>query len=252
MMADAKKPVSGAHHWGDGDDRQQHDHQGSDGGSFSAYVAKPASGKGPALVLLHAILGANEELRDHADRFAAQGFVVLVPDLFWRIAPGIELGTSEADLKKAFAYSDQFDVDKGTEDICATVTVARGMPGTTGQVCALGHCLGGKLAYLAATRCGVNAAVGYYGVGIEKLLGESHRATCPILLHFGGADRYVPIAAVDQIRAHFATRPEVEIHLYPEAEHGFSSAGRPFYNKAAADLAQRRTATFLKHLESGR
>ena len=226
--------------------------QARDGGSFSAYVAKPASGRCAALVLLHAILGANQELRDLADRFAAQGFVVLLPDLFWRIAPGIELGTSEADLQKAFAYSAQFDPDKGAEDICATVAVARGLPGTTGRVGALGHCLGGKLAYLAATRCGVDAAVGYYGVGIENLLGESDRATCPIMLHFGGADRYVPIAAVNQIRAHFAQRPEVEIHLYPEAEHGFSSAGRPFYNKAAADLAQSRTAAFLTHLDARR
>lgn len=221
-----------------------------DGGSFNAYVAKPASDSGaPALVLLHAILGANKELRDLADRFAAQGFAVLLPDLFWRIAPGIELGGSEADLKKAFEYSAHFDPDKGTEDICATVEVARSLPGTTGRVGALGHCLGGKLAYLAATRCGVDVAVGYYGVGIEKLLGESDRAKCPIMLHFGGADRYVPIAAVDQIRTHFAGRPEVEIHLYPGAEHAFSSAGGRYYNKAAADLAWSRTTAFLKHLE---
>jgi carboxymethylenebutenolidase len=216
-----------------------------DGGSFRAYLAKPASG-GPALVLLQAILGVNQDLRNLADDYAAEGFVVLVPDLFWRLEPGIELGTSEADLKRAFAYSARFDADKAALDIGATVDVARGLAGTTGKVGALGHCLGGKLAYLAATRCGVDAAVGYYGVGIEKLLAESGRARCPMVLHFGGADHYVPMAAVAEIRAHFANRPEVEIYDYPGAEHGFALTGRPYYHEAAATAADARSMVCLR------
>ena len=82
------------------------------GAKFKAYVALPPGGKGPGLVMLQEIFGINAAMRDVADRFAEEGYVAGVPDLFWRIKPGIDLGYAEADFAKAFEYYGQFDVDK--------------------------------------------------------------------------------------------------------------------------------------------
>ena len=136
-----------------------------DGGSFSAYLATPEQGSGPGIVLLQELFGINAYIRGVADYYAEEGYVVLAPDLFWRIAPGIELGFTGADREKAFELYGKFDVDRSVDDIAATVAALRALPECKGKVGALGFCLGGLLAYLAAARAGVDCAVSYYGVG---------------------------------------------------------------------------------------
>src|SRR5690348_17687307 len=138
-----------------------------DGGSFKAYLAAPEKGSGPGIVLLQEIFGINAYVREVADYYAEEGYVVLAPDLFWRLDQDVDLGYTEADWKKAFDYFQRFNVDQGVEDITAAVKTLRARPELAGKIGALGFCLGGKLAYLAAARSGVDVAVGYYGVGIE-------------------------------------------------------------------------------------
>jgi len=118
----------------------------ADGGRFRAYLAVPEAGSGPGLVLVQEIFGVNAHMREVADLYAAEGYVVLCPDLFWRIEPGIELGQTEAAWKQALALYQKFDVAKGAEDITATVKALRGLKQCTGKIGALGLCLGGKLA----------------------------------------------------------------------------------------------------------
>ena len=139
----------------------------ADGGRFKAYMTVPASGRGPGIVLCQEIFGVNAYVREVAELYAEEGYVVLAPDLFWRMQPMVDMGYSEAEWQKAFEFFQKFDVDAGIKDIAACVQALRGRPECTGKVGALGHCLGGKLAYLAAARAGVDCAVGYYGVGIE-------------------------------------------------------------------------------------
>ncbi|MEI9988174.1 MAG: dienelactone hydrolase family protein [Aliidongia sp.] len=112
-------------------------------GKMNAYVATPKGGSGPALVVIQEIFGVNQVMRDLTDGFAAQGFVAICPDLFWRIEPGIDItDKTQAEWARAFQLFQTFDVDKGLNDIAKTITAIRQYPGSTGKVGAVGYCLG--------------------------------------------------------------------------------------------------------------
>ena len=145
-------------------------------GAFGAYLARPAAAKAPAVVAIQEIFGVNAVMRGVCDGLARQGFLAICPDLFWRIEPGVDItDRSQAEWDKAFKLYNAFDVDLGVQDISATIAFARTAPASTGKVGAVGYCLGGLLAFLTATRTDVDAAVGYYGVGIESRLDEAEK-----------------------------------------------------------------------------
>src|SRR5262247_3372120 len=217
-----------------------------DGASFKAYLAKPEKGSGPGIVLLQEIFGINQYMRDVADYYAEEGYVVLAPDLFWRLEPGVEL--SEAEFEKAFGLYQKFDVPKAVEDIAASVAALRAQSACVGKIGALGFCLGGALAYLAAAHCGVDSAVGYYGVGIEKMLDLVSRIKCPLVLHFAAEDKFVPEAAREQVKAAFAGNPSAEIYVYPGVDHAFARPGGHAYNKPAAMMAHSRSIALFRRV----
>src|ERR1700736_1907594 len=136
----------------------------ADRGTFSGYLATPESGSGPGLILLQEVFGVNQHIRELADLYAEEGYVVLAPDLFWRMKPGVELGYSEDDIKTAFSYYQRFDIDQAILDTGDALRALRADARCTGKVGAIGFCLGGKLAYLTAARLPMDAAAGYYGV----------------------------------------------------------------------------------------
>jgi carboxymethylenebutenolidase len=219
----------------------------ADGGRFKAFVALPEGGTGPGLLLLQEIFGINFHLKDMARNFAEEGYVVAVPDLFWRIEPGIDLGYSEADFATALKLYEKFDIDAAIRDAGATLTALKALPACTGPAGAIGYCLGGRLAYLTAARAdGVACAISYYGVGIEQNLTEGANIACPLVIHCPGDDSYIPPASVVQIREAFAKRPEVEVYVYPGADHGFDNKNRPAYNRSAASLAYSRTIAVMR------
>ena len=173
------------------------------GGAFRGYLTVPEAGSGPGLLIEQEIFGINASLREVADLYAEEGYVCLVPDLFWRMEPGVDLGYGEADFAKAFGFYQRFDVDQALVDIGAALEALRARPECTGKAAAMGFCLGGKLAYLTAARHDVDAAVSFYGVGIEEALDESGGIACPLLMHFAGEDSFVPQEAVDTITGPF-------------------------------------------------
>src|ERR1700760_2066381 len=145
-------------------------------GDFGAYVARPAAAETPAVVVIQEIFGVNQVMRDVADGLAAHGYLAICPDLFWRIEPGIDItDQSEAEWKRAFELFNAFDVDAGVKDIAATIDHIRQDPACNGKVGAVGFCLGGLLAYLTATRTDVDAAIAYYGVGIDARVAEAEK-----------------------------------------------------------------------------
>jgi carboxymethylenebutenolidase len=219
----------------------------ADGGTFNAYLALPEDGRGPGLVVLQEIFGVNRHLRELADRYAEEGYVTIVPDLFWRLQPGVDFGYSEAEIAAAFDYYGRFDPDQAIKDVADTIRALRAMPECNGKIGALGFCLGGMLAYLTAARCNVEAAISYYGVGIEKRLNETGAVRCPLMLHFGEQDRFVPPAAREMIAAAFKERDDVESYVYPGADHAFNNPVRPSYDRFAASLAHSRTIGMLRH-----
>jgi carboxymethylenebutenolidase len=219
----------------------------ADGGTFNAFLAVPEAGTGPGIVLLQEIFGVNANMRAVAKHYAEEGYVVLAPDLFWRLEPGVELGFTEADMQKAFSLYSRFDFDKAISDISATVAALRALPSCTGKVGAVGFCLGGLLSVLAAAHSGVDCAVGYYGVGIEKRLDEAAAITVPLVLHFGETDSHVPPEAVAAIKARLTT-PNVEMHVYPGVGHGFSAPGRDAYDKPASMMAHSRSIALFRRV----
>jgi carboxymethylenebutenolidase len=216
-------------------------------GNFTAYVARPAAPKAPAVVVIQEIFGVNAVMRAVADQLASQGYLAVCPDLFWRIEPGVDISDkTEAEWKKAFSLLQAFDVDAGLKDIQAAVDAARRDPGCTGKVGAVGYCLGGRLAFLAATRTDVAAAVGYYGVTIENYLDEAKTLTTPLMLHIAAEDQFAPKPAQEQIIAALKDKPGVEIHVYPGRDHAFARPGGQHFHAGDAALADSRTAAFFK------
>ncbi|MGF6854602.1 dienelactone hydrolase family protein [Paraburkholderia sp. CI3] len=217
-----------------------------DGGRFNAYVARPAQGSGPGLVLLQEIFGVNDTMKATADRYAEEGYVVLVPDLFWRIKPSIALGYGDADMKEALGYLGQFDAEVAVKDIAATVAALRELPEQAGKVGVVGYCLGGKLAFLSATRTDVDCAVSYYGVGLEAHLDEVSAINCPMVFHFPENDAHCPPETRERISAALRTRPQIEQYVYPGCDHAFAAPQRKQYDKAAAMMAYSRTLALLR------
>ena len=219
---------------------------GDGSGSFRGYLALPAGGSGPGLVLAQEIFGINSTMRDVADYYAEEGYVVLVPDIFWRQEPNVELGYTEADWQRAFGYFQGFDEAKGMQDIQTAITTLRARAEVTGKVGVLGFCLGGKLAYLAACRTDADVAVGYYGVGIDAALGEADSIKSPLVLHIAELDKFCPPEARDKIVQTLKGRPNIALHVYPGMDHAFARLGGEHYDKASALMAHERTIGALK------
>ena len=215
-------------------------------GSFSGYLALPPGGRGPGLVIAQEIFGVNQPMREIADAFAARGYVVLVPDLFWRMEPNIELGYTPEDWQKAFTYFQRFNVDTGVEDIQSAITTLREQAFVSTHVGVMGFCLGGKLAYLSACRTDADVAIGYYGVGIEDALDEASHLHCPLVLHIAQLDKYCDEAAQEKIRQGLGHRDKVEVWLYPDADHAFARPGGEHYHQPSADLALERSLSALQ------
>ena len=218
----------------------------ADGGRFVAYLSVPPARPAPGLLLLPEIYNVNDHIRAVADGFAAQGFVVLAPDVFWRIAPGTWLAYTPAGQAQARALNARLDVDRLVDDLGACVTALRARPECTGKVGAAGFCLGGKLAFLCAARHAIDAAVSYYGVRIEDYLDQADRVSCPMVMHFAGNDSHVPPEAVAAITARMAGHDNVAIHVYPGAEHAFNRKGYPPYHEAHAQTAMARTLALFR------
>jgi carboxymethylenebutenolidase len=216
-------------------------------GSFAAYLASPAAGRGPGIVVVQEIFGVNGAMRATADALSASGFFALVPDLFWRLEPGVQLtDKTDAEWQRAFDLMKRFDAKLGVQDIQTTITRLRTMAGCTGKVGAVGYCLGGLLAYLTAARTDSDTSVGYYGVNIQAMLGESVAIKKPLMLHIAGNDEYTPPEAQQQIVDGLAGNPLITIHRYLEMNHAFARPGGKHYDQANAGLANSRTATFFR------
>jgi len=225
--------------------------KGEDGG-FAAYVARPAKAKAPAVVVIQEIFGVNAVMREICDGLAAEGFLAVCPDLFWRIEPGIDItDQSEAEWKRAFELFNAFDVEAGMKDIASTIDQVRGMAEVNGKVGAVGFCLGGLLAFLTATRTDSDASVAYYGVGIEGRVAEADKLAHPLLMHIAEEDQFVPKPAQELILSALKNHPQIQIHTYPGRDHAFARTGGEHYDAADAKLAGGRTLAFFRQHLSG-
>jgi carboxymethylenebutenolidase len=217
-------------------------------GAFSAYLAAPkGEAPGPTIVVAQEIFGVNAVMRETCDWLASEGYWAVCPDLFWRIRPDIDItDQTEAEWAQAFDLYKAFNVDTGLQDLGATIAHARGMGATS--IGAAGYCLGGLLAFLTACRTDTDAAVGYYGVGIDGFLVEASKIKCPVMLHIAEEDGFVNKESQATVKAALSG-PRFEIFSYPGRDHAFARQGGNNFNARDADTANGRTlAFFRKHL----
>ncbi|MFZ0633667.1 MAG: dienelactone hydrolase family protein [Acidobacteriaceae bacterium] len=212
----------------------------ADGFELDAYVARPAGVPVAGLVVVQEAFGVNHHIREVTDEWAADGFLAVAPALFDRVERGVELGYEPETLQKAMGLIQKGNPDDRVQDVAAALDYGRSETGK--KVGVIGYCLGGSMAWLAATRLNPDAAVGYYGSQIPKYAGEDLHA--PVMLHFGAEDTHIP---KDEIEAKVAAvHPEVPIYFYAGAGHGFNTSDRASYNPEAAKLARERSLEFLR------
>lgn len=217
-----------------------------DGGEMGAYVALPASGAGPGVLVLMEIFGVGSYIRRAAERLAELGYVALAPDLYRRTQPGFEAAHDEAGLAEAFAAVGRLDTEGAVEDAIVALQHLRGLPELSGPVAVLGFCLGGTLAFRVAAAGDPAAAVAYYGSGIADALSDGEQISCPVLFHFGGEDPYIPREDAERVAAAAASRPDWDVHIQPDGGHAFDNHDAPMFSRPeAAARAWGLTSEFL-------
>ena len=216
---------------------------------FDCYVARPAGEPKATIVVIQEIFGVNAGIRRKCDKLAGEGYLALAPDLFCRLTRNVELDPDvEEELQQAFTLMGQFDQDEGVRDIEATIRYARNSEGCE-KVGAVGYCLGGRLAFMTATRTDADACVGYYAVGIDNLLREKHAIANPLMLHIPTGDHFVGPETQKAMHEGLADHPKVTLCEYPGLDHGFATEIGQRRDEEGAQLADRRTAEFFaEHL----
>ena len=221
----------------------------NDDSTFDAYVARPADTPRAAILVIQEIFGVNAGIRRKCDKLAEDGYLAIAPDLFWRLEPGVELDPDvEPEFQRALDLMGKFDQDQGIRDIEATIHYIRAKEGVAKVGC-VGYCLGGRLAYMTAARTDVDASVGYYGVGIDGLLGEKHAIANPLLLHIPTEDGFVDKDTQKAMHEGLDDHPKVTLYDYEGLDHGFATEFGKRRADEAAQLADRRTSEFFaQHL----
>ena len=213
----------------------------ADGHRLAANLALPKTKARGALVVVQEIFGVNSHIRNVADGFAADGYLVVAPALFDRVERSVELGYDAADIARGRALKDASPTDKALLDLQAAVAAARARLGPNGRVGMVGYCWGGLLSWLAACELdGIAASVSYYGGGIPDHAARAPR--CPVLAHFGERDALIPMAGVEELRRLY---PGITVQLYP-AGHGFNCDQRGSFDAASATLARQRSLAFFR------
>jgi len=219
-------------------------------GVFDCYVAEPETTPKAAIIVIQEIFGVNAGIRRKCDKWAEAGYLALAPDLFWRLEPQVQLDPDiPSEFDRALALMGRLDQDKAIADIEATIRAARGgksgLPKTEKVGC-VGYCLGGRLAFMTACRTDIRASVGYYGVGIDGLLGEKHAISHEVMLHIPTADGFVSSEVQAAMHAGLDDHPKVTLHDYEGLDHGFAAEFGDRRNENAASLADRRTEAFFE------
>jgi carboxymethylenebutenolidase len=209
------------------------------GGEMPGYLALPRR-PGAAVVVIQEIFGVTSAIKATCDWLASRQLVALCPEIFWRTDPGVVL--AETEREKGFACRAKVNDNQAAADVAASIAWLRKHPHVNAGVGVVGYCWGGLLSYLTATQHKPDAAVSYYGVGIDKRLGDAKNLACPMLFHYAELDKFAGPEAVAQVAE--ACKGNT-VHTYPGVDHAFARPGGHNFNAKAADLADMRTLSFF-------
>ena len=214
-----------------------------DGTSMRAYVARPAASSTRGLLLFQEAFGVNAHIRDVAERFAAQGFVVVAPELFHRTAPGFDCAYSE--FAKAMPHLEAITEAGLDADVRAAYAWLQ-RDGVGANTAAVGYCLGGRVSFVANSAVPLKGAVSFYGGRIPTVLHRAPKLSAPMLFFWGGLDHHIPDqqrqAVIKGVRD--ANTPFVDV-VFSHADHGFFCDARPSYHPPSAAQAWALTLAFL-------
>ena len=219
-----------------------------DGVGFDAYLALPPKGKGPGIVVLPEMYNLNSTTREVADGYAADGFVALAPDMYWRTEPGLFLEFTDDNRPRARALYAGLDCSLAVSDVGRCIDWLRQRADVNGKVAIVGFCMGGQIGALAACRLPVDAVVVYYGTRMEPHVKELATIKAPTIMHFAENDQHVPLSTVDAIRGATRSLPHVSIHVYPGAVHAFARPRYEHFDAATTALAHERARTVCANL----
>lgn len=216
----------------------------TDDGDVPAHLWRPAGGTGPGILLLQEIFGISDYLVRRAEDLAGLGYVVLAPEIFWRLGVAkVENGPDA--IEEGMGLAQRVDWDAAVQDSVAALAHLRSLPEVTGGAGVVGFCFGGGLGFHLAAVADPDALVSYYGSSLPGLLELAPQVTAPSLHHFGLADSFLDQPTVERVREAVDTRPDVEFETYPGADHAFDNADIPLHHPEASALAWERTADFL-------
>jgi carboxymethylenebutenolidase len=205
-----------------------------DGRSFDGYLARPAKGRGPGLIIFSEMWGVAPSKTEMAENYARRGWCAYAPNMFWRSEFTGVVSFEEAD--QAWRRLNVFDWERAADDARVAVQWLRTQGFSSGKVAAIGFCMGGRIAFLAAARGNVDASISLYALGIAKHLDELPTIPIPLQFHYGLNDEHIPKSEVDAVIAAAKGNRNVEVYLY-RAEHGFFTEGRPAFNAEAVAAA---------------
>lgn len=215
---------------------------------FDGYLARPEAGRGPGLLIFSEMWGVAPSKTGMAEDYARRGWCAFAPNMFWRSEFTGVVPFDKADL--AWERLKAFDWDRAVDDARTAADWLRASAACTGKIAAIGFCMGGRTAFLAASRAGVDAAVSLYALGIAKHLDEVRNVAAPVQFHYGLNDEHIPKTEIDAVVAAAAKgNGNVEVHLYPGAGHGFFTEGRPAYHPEAVAAANAHIDRLLSKLK---
>jgi len=214
----------------------------ADDKDIPVYIYEPSIERIGAIVLVQEIFGVNDHIKNVAERFSKEGFVTWVPDIYHRIENDVNLGYSASDIKKGKELKDKSGWELPTMDILSCIANLK----VSYNVATIGFCYGGSLSWkVACSAYGLDASVCFYGSQISNFLDKNPR--CPTLVHLGEKDP--TINKDDQkkiIQFSQNKEPNITVHKYKDADHGFFCDRRDNYDEESRDLAYKRTLNFLK------
>ncbi|HEY8171589.1 MAG TPA: dienelactone hydrolase family protein [Dehalococcoidia bacterium] len=211
----------------------------SNGGTADGYLATPASGKGPGIIVIQEWWGLNDNIKQIADRFAAEGFAALAPDLYHGKL------TKEPDEAQKMLMS--LNMPQAAKDMAGAFDYLAANDACTGKIGSVGFCMGGGLSLTLATVRPVSACVMYYGMSDADVT----KLQAPVLGHFAENDGWVNAQAVGALESKLrsAGKP-FEFHTYPGTDHAFFNDTRPevFSEPEAKQCWDRTIAFYKQHL----
>ncbi|MFN8024460.1 MAG: dienelactone hydrolase family protein [Acidimicrobiales bacterium] len=221
-----------------------------DAGSMSLFVWEPPAGERPrgSVLIIQEIFGVGPFIQATAERYAAAGYVVGAPDVFWRFAPNFASDHTESGMATSMQMVQQLDFPLAVQDCVAALGRLGEVAGATASGKApavMGYCLGGTLAWAVAAAGDPSCCVSYYGSGVPSMLGMIDQVSCPTLFHFGNADAFIPNEGVDAVGAAIAGRDGFVLNV-ENAGHAFENhEAEMFWNESAAKSSTAKTLAFL-------